>query len=143
MAYKHILAVYDGSQESEEVLDMVCRVAKPHRGRITILVLRLLPLSRKLPAYKPGADPETDALMSRAEHLAERVGVKAATTVRYGRALGAAVVAEARLHGCDMLALSLPDLDKLPSEHAWHTDARTILRQTSCGVMLCRPGRAR
>ena len=140
-SYRHVLAIYDGSEESEKVLDMVCRTVRPHRGRLTILILRPLPFTKELPVYEEGADPEVDAIVKRAEELAEARGLKAATAVRYARALGPAVVSEARLHGVDLVALSLPGPDRLGSEGASHTDVDTILSQVNCAVMLCRPPR--
>jgi hypothetical protein len=142
MPYKHVLAVYDGTDQSKEVLQMVCRFLRPERGRMTIVVLRLLPLSRDLPTYQPGADPETDAMVQEAEQLVERSGIKAATSVRYARSIGLAAVSEARLHSADLLALAIPDLRRFTAEQAWHADLRAILRDTTCELVLLRPGRA-
>jgi len=141
MAYRHILTIYDGTEDSRLLLDMICRIARPNKARVTILIAKVIPLSEKLPTYSPGADAAIDALVKEAEHLANARGVTAATGVRYARALAAAVVAESRLHGVDCVALSIPDLDRMPSEAAWHNEVRTMLRQTTCAVMLCRPGR--
>jgi nucleotide-binding universal stress UspA family protein len=141
MPYKHVLVVYDGTDVSKEVLQIACRFARPDRARMTILVLRLLPLSESIPSLEGGADPQATAIAAEAEQLARRCGIHAATSVRYARALGPAVVSEARLHTADLLALAIPDLDQLKSERVWHADVRTILRQTSCALMLLRPGR--
>lgn len=141
MPYQHVLTVYDGSPQSEEVLDMVCRIVRPHHARLTILIVKLVPLTEALPNYRPGADRATDVLVERADKLARERRVLAATSVRYARALGPAVVSEARLSGADLLALAVPDLELLPSEGGPHADLRTVLRQATCAVMLCRPGR--
>jgi len=141
MPYKHVLAVYDGTELSKEVLNMVCRFLRPERGRMTILILRVLPLSEGLPVYQPGADPKVDAMVREAEQLVERCGIKAASSVRYARSIGLAVVAEARLHGADLLALAIPDPGRFTSEQRWHADLRAILRDTTCALMLLRPGR--
>ena len=141
MPYQHVLTVYDGSPQSEEVLDMVCRIVRPHHARLTIVIVKLVPLTEELPTYTRGAQAEMDELVTRAETLAGSLRVNAATSVRYARALGPAVVSEARLHGVDLVALSVPDLELLPSERVQHADLRTVLRQTTCAVMLCRPGR--
>jgi nucleotide-binding universal stress UspA family protein len=139
--YQHILTVYDGTEQSEEVLDMVCRIAHPHRSRLTILVLKIVPLAEELPTYVKGSDPEVDALAAHAEQLAEHRRIHAATSVRYARAAGPALVSESRLHGIDLMALSVPDLDQLTSEQAWHDEVRQVLRRVTCAVMLCRPAR--
>lgn len=141
MAYRHILTVYDGSDDSQQLLDMVCRIARPNKARVTVLIVKVIPLSEKLPTYTQGADPTIDALVRDAERLAHTRGVTAATSVRYARAVAAAVVAESRIHGVDCVALSIPDLDRMPSEEVWHNEVRTVLRQTSCAVLLCRPSR--
>ena len=141
MAYQHILTVYDGSDDARELLDMICRIARPNKARVTILLVQVVPLTEELPTYASGLDPAVDALVKQAEDLADARGVKAATSVRYARALGPAIVAESRLHGIDCVAVSIPDLDRMPSEEAWHSEVRTVLRQTTCAVMLCRPAR--
>ncbi len=141
MPYKHMLTVYDGSDDAEDLLDMVCRIARPYKARVTILITKVVPLTEELPQYHAGADPAVDDLVKQAERSAEARGVRAATAVRYARALSAAVVAESRLHGVDCIALAVPDLERLPSEQAWHREVRTILRQSACAVMLCRGAR--
>ncbi|MDH4180351.1 MAG: universal stress protein [Armatimonadota bacterium] len=141
MAYRHILTIYDGTEDSRQVLDMVCRIARPNKARVTILIVRVIPLAEELPTYAPGVDADVDLLVKDAEDLSDARGVTAAIGVRYARAVAPAVVAESRLHGVDCVALSIPDLDRMPSEAAWHNEVRTLLRQTTCAVMLCRPGR--
>jgi len=141
MPYQHVLTVYDGSPQSEEVLDMVCRIVRPHRARLTVLIVKIVPLTEELPTYAQGADPEIDALVTRADRFAHERRVNIATSVRYARALGPVVISESRLYGTDLVALSVPDLELLPSEGVHHTDVRTVLRQTTCAVLLCRPGR--
>jgi len=142
MAYQHILAVYDGSEDARQLLDMVCRIARPNKARVTVLIVQVIPLSEELPSYASSVDPIVDALVKEAEGLADARGVRAATGVRYARALAPAVVAESRLHAVDCVALSIPDLDRMPSEEAWHSEVRTVLRQSTCAVMLCRPARS-
>ena len=142
MAYQHILTVYDGSTDSQQLLDMVCRIARPNRARVTVLIVQVIPLSKELPTYAPGADPAIDEIVREAEDMAERRGVTVATSALYARLVAPAVVAESRLHGVDCVALSIPDLDRMPSEEVWHEEVRTVLRQTACAVLLCRPARA-
>jgi nucleotide-binding universal stress UspA family protein len=141
MAYRHVLTIYDGSTEAEDLLDMVCRIVKPHRAKLTILLVPIVPHTESLPQYEPDKDPRTDALISRAERFAEKRGVRAAHAVRYARALGPAVVEEARAHGVDLLALLAPDPQRLPTEEGLDTDTETVLREAACAVMLCRPSR--
>jgi nucleotide-binding universal stress UspA family protein len=139
MPYRHVLTVYDGRHQSEEVLDMVCRIVRPHRARLTILYAKLVPLTEPLPEYKPGADAETDALVARAERIAEDRGVVAAYAVRYARTMGAAVVTEARVRGVDLVALAMPEAGQHDSGH--RVEIHHILDHLHCAIMLCRPSR--
>ena len=125
MAYRHILTVYDGSDDARQLLDMVCRIARPNKARVTILIIRVIPLSEELPTYAPGADPTIDTLVKEAEHLADARGVTAATGVRYARALAAAVVAESRLHGVDF--------DQLSKVRGWRPDINLVFFITARG----------
>lgn len=141
MPYSHVLTVYDGTPEADDLLDMVCRIVRPHRARLTILLVRIVPLTQPLPESEGGVDPETDALVSRANKLADKRRVKAAHAIRYARALGPAVVSEARAYGVDLVALLAPDPDRLPTVEGLEPDTETVLREATCAVMLCRPGR--
>ena len=142
MAYRHAMVVYDGTPAADELLDMVCRIVRPHRAQLTILYVILVPLTEPLPKYAPDQDPEADALVGRAEKLADSRGVKAASAVRYGRTLGPAVVSEARAHGADLLALLAPDVvDRTSAGRCVSPDLETVLRRATCAVMLCRPSR--
>ena len=141
MPYQHVLAIYDGTPRSEEVLDMICRIGRPHQAQLTMLIVKLVPLTQELPTYAPGADAEVDALVQRTEKLVRNLKVTAATSVRYVRALGPVIVSEARLHAVDLVALAVPDLERLTSDQAEHDDLRIVLRQVSCAVMLLRPSR--
>lgn len=139
MPYHHLLTVYDGTPESEDLLDMVCRIARPHRARLTILIVKLVPRTKALPAYQPAVAPEIDQLVARAEQFADKRGVKAASAVRYSRSLGAAVVEEARTRGVDLIALLAPDMETLQSDSSAGADTDLVLRKATCAVMLCRP----
>jgi len=141
MPYTHALTVYDGTPEADDLLEMVCRIVRPHRAKLTILLVRLVPLTQPLPEYGAGEDAETDALVARANKLADRLRVKSAHAVRYARSLGSVVVAEARAHGVDLVALLAPDPDRLPTVEGLEPDTEIVLREATCAVMLCRPGR--
>ncbi len=141
MALEHAIAVYDGSQAAEELLDSVARLVRACRGRLTILIARTVPLAEAMPTYAAGRDPEVDAMVERAERLARSRGVNHAVHVRYVRALGPAVVSEARLHSADLVALPVPDPGRIPSDLAEWEDLRLVMRQVTCAVMLYRSGR--
>jgi len=141
VAYNHILTVYDGTTESEDLLDMVCRIVRAHRGQLTILHVKLVPFAQPLPTWQPGADSEVDSLVSTAERFADRRGVRAASAVRYARELGAAVVAEARSRGADLIALLAPSIDQLLSDRSFGSGIEPLLRRAACAVILFRPAR--
>lgn len=141
MAYRNVMTVYDATPEADELLDMVCRIVRPHRARLTILHVKLVPLAQPLPKYQPETDRDLDAQIRRAEKLADSRGVKAASAVRYARAVGPAVIAEARVCGADLVALLLPSPDRLVADGGLGTDINTVLHRLSCAVMLCRPAR--
>jgi len=131
--------MYDATPASEDLLEVACHIVRARHGRLTILHVRLVPLTQPLPRYERGADPEIDALVSRAEQFAEKRGVKAASAVRYARTLGAGALAEARVCGADLLALLALGTDRLQSVEGLGTDIEIVLRQATCAVMLLRP----
>jgi hypothetical protein len=139
MPYEHCLTIYDGTPESEDLLDMVCSIVKPSRARLTILIIKLVPLTQRLPEYTEGKDTAIDMLVTRAGKFAGKRGVKAASAVRYARALGNAVLSEARTRGIDLIALLAPDIESLLPEAGASSEIITIMRQATCAVMLCKP----
>jgi nucleotide-binding universal stress UspA family protein len=142
MPYRHVMTIYDGSPGSADLLDMVCRIVRPHRAQLTIVHVKSVPRKDPLPIHEPGRDAAVDAEVAEAERFAERRGVRAASGVRYARALGPAVVSEARVRGVDLLALLAPDVvDAAPAERCLGPDLETVLRHATCAVMLCRPSR--
>lgn len=140
MPYSHIVAVYDGTPPSEELLDIACRIARSQRARLTILHVNLVPLKERLPVYEPGKDPDTDARIAASEKFASKRGVQAAWAVRYARAVGPAVVAEARVRGADLIALAAQNAQRATGP-GLSADAETVLHRAACAVMLYRPGR--
>jgi nucleotide-binding universal stress UspA family protein len=142
MPYQHVVTVYDGTPESDDLLDMVCRVARPYRARLTILHLKPVPLREPLPRYTPGEDADTDARVAKAEKLAASHRIEAASVVAYVRARGAAIAAQARICGADLVALLAPAADRTPSaESGLDPDIEFVLRRVACAVMLWRPAR--
>jgi nucleotide-binding universal stress UspA family protein len=139
MAIRHVLTVYDGTPASDTLLDMVCKIVHPHRARLTILHVNVVPRSQRLPTYQPGSDPETEALLREAEGLAERWKVKAACAVRYARAWGPAVVAESRVSGVDLVALLAPQVGISSPAERLGADIDYVLHRLTCAVMICRP----
>ncbi len=137
--FTHGLAIYDGSARSREALDFVCRIVRPHKARLTILHVKLVPLTEPLRTYREGDDPATDALVSEAERFAEERGVQAAWAVRYARTLSGAVISETRVRGVDLVALAIPDF--ADPEAPRTTEILNILDKVNCAVMLCRPSR--
>ena len=141
MPYRQLVTVYDGSPEADELLDVVARIARAHRARLTILHLRIVPLKEPLQRYTPGADQELDEHVAKGEALADQQRIKAASVVAYVRAYGPAIVAQARMCGADLLALVVPDIDKMPADRTLSQDVELILRRAACAVMLYRPAR--
>jgi len=139
LPYHHVLAVYDGTAASEDLLEVACNIARSQHARLTILHVRLVPLTETLPTYERGTDPEIDALVARAEQFAEKRGVKAAGAVHFARTVGGGALDEARTRGVDLLALLAPDRDRLQSLDSLGTDIEVVLRRAACAVMLVRP----
>jgi len=141
MPFANTMVVYDGTPEGDDLVDMVCRIARAHRARLTILHVKLVPLKEPLPQYAPGTDAEIDEAVSRGEKLADGRGVKAASAVRYARAVGAAILNEARVRGIDLLAMLTPEAAKLPPGACLSPDIEAVLQKASCPMLLYRPAR--
>jgi nucleotide-binding universal stress UspA family protein len=141
MPFANTMVVYDGTAEGDELLDMVCRIARAHRARLTILHIKLVPLKEPLPQYAHGIDAQIDEAVSRGEKLADSRGVKAASAVRYARAVGAAILNEARVRGIDLIAMLTPEPAKLPAGTCLSPDIEAVLQKAACPMLLYRPCR--
>jgi hypothetical protein len=134
MKCTHALAVWQDTPEAEDMLDMLCRVVRAHRARLTILVVRLVPLTEPLPVYEPGADAEVEAMIARADRFADRLGVKAAHTVRYAREVSSAAAAEMRVHGVDLVGIAMP-----PGDAGGRHGLGTLRPRPGIGLLVYRP----
>lgn len=139
MPYRHVISVYDGTPGSEDLLEMACNIVRAQHAQLTILHVRLVPLTQPLPSYEPGADAEIDAVVRKAEEFAEKRGVKPASAVRFARTLGGGALTEARLRGADLLALTAPSREDIQSRGGLDTDVDIVLRRAACAVLLLRP----
>jgi|GEM_PF-7004612 len=143
MPYKNVVVIHTPNPAGEELLEAVCRIVKAQRGQLTILHINLLPLAKPLCQYTPGGDPVLDAQVKSAENAAKKFGVKAVSAVRCARVFGVAVVSEIRTRGVDLLAVLSPDAEGMPEGRCLSADIETIVRKTTCNLMLYRPARQR
>lgn len=104
---KSILVPVDGSEASQQALAMAADLAKRSRAEIHLLYVIEMPRSMALDATVEGELQHAEAILERAEAVAEGLGVSATGDLVQARQAGHAIVDEARERGVDVVIMGV------------------------------------
>lgn len=132
-----LLVAYDGSPMSEAQLHLACRAANDISG--TVHVLYVVELSRHLPLDAPVSPDEqarVDAVLDRAEQIAERYGVHCRLEVNRARSVGEAIIANAQENGARSIFIGLRDRSRPGTNLMLSGTLRHVLQHAPCPVQI-------
>ncbi|HEX9416958.1 MAG TPA: universal stress protein [Gaiellaceae bacterium] len=134
-AYRHILVPMKLGPIGEEVLATAIKLAEEQGAALTALHVIKVPLDQPLEAELTDEEERAAASLAEAKLLAEEHGVEVEGKVVRARALGSAIVEEAREHGVDLILMG--------SAPRWRRQSRFfsptvdyVLRRAPCEVMV-------
>ena len=134
---KKILVPVNGESTDPTVVTLACQIARRSRGRVyaihVIEVRRTLPLDADLSEEKQRAD----AILDRAERLAEELGQALDTEILQARDIGTAIVDEASDAKADLIVLGVPYRRKFGEFDLGRTIPH-VLKHAACEVWVCR-----
>lgn len=132
-----LLVAYDGSPMSEAQLHLACRAANDIGGIVHVLFV--VELSRHLPLdapVSPGEQARVDAVLDRAEQIAERYGVHCRLEVNRARSVGEAIVANAQEEGARSIFIGLRDRSRPGTNLMLSGTLRHVLQHAPCPVQI-------
>lgn len=132
-----IVAPFDGSAESERLLDMACRAASDPGDEVhavyVIRVSRHLPMTADLPLERAHAAE----LFERAHAIADRNCTRLLAVTVQAREIGPAIVEAAQ--GCDTIMLELRSRRRFYERGRLNRTLRYIMKHAPCRVLISYP----
>lgn len=134
-AYERILVPMKIGLIGEEVLATAIRLAEERGCALSALHVISVPMDKPLDAPMLDADERAEASLAEAKLLASEHGVTVKAEIVRSRAIGEAIVDEARTHGADLIVMG--------SAPRWRRQSRFfsptvdyVLRHAPCEVMV-------
>jgi len=132
IGYRSLLVPLADNPETDQALDVACRLAAEHRASITAVAV--IEVSPMLPLAAHMFDEEARAklLLRPAQRVGESYGVDVVGCVVRGRAAGEVVADEAAARGVDLVVVGARRRGRRPFGHT----VERILRVSPCRVLV-------
>lgn len=147
MLYRHILAAYDGSEQSRHALNEAVRIADAGGGtKLTVIHVSSVPAGFTGDMmFTPAVSPEDELrrvnkLLKEAEEAARGI-VRFKAELAYG-APGPVILEYAREYGCDLIVLGSRGLGKL-REMLLGSVSHHVAQHATVPVLIVKQGRRR
>lgn len=134
-AHRRVLVPLKASTIGDESLASALRLAAEGDSAVRILHVVRVPMDRALETSRPEVDADARATLSEAQELASEHGVVVEGRIVRARAIGEAIVSEAREQGSDLVVMG--------SSARWRRQARFfsptveyVLKKAPCEVMV-------
>jgi nucleotide-binding universal stress UspA family protein len=108
LGFHRILVPLGADPESDQAVDVACRLAAERGASITLLVVIEVPALLPLDAHMLEEEAEARRLLDRAIAIAESYGLSVAPRSVRARDAASAIVAEATIHHIEMLVVGTP-----------------------------------
>jgi nucleotide-binding universal stress UspA family protein len=135
IGYRTILVPLAGGPETDQALDVACRLAAEHGASITALVVIEVPAVLPLESHMVEEEAEAKQLIRRAQAVGESYGIGVAGRIVRGREPGQPIVDEANARNADLVVLGARRRRRRPfgrtEEH--------VLKRAGCRVLLLTP----
>ncbi len=108
LEYRNILVPLAPGRETEEALDVACRLATERRARVVAIAVVEVPLDLPLDAAMPEAEDQANELLDAARTLGDSYGVDVIGRLARGRRAGRAIVREAEQRHSEIVVMGSP-----------------------------------
>jgi len=135
VGYRSLLVPLADNPETDQALDVACRLAAEHRASITAVAV--IEVSPVLPIGAHMFDEEARAklLLRRAQSVGESYGIHVSGCVVRGPEAGEVVADEAAARGVDLVVVGARRRGRRPFGHT----VDRILRDSPCRVLVIAP----
>jgi nucleotide-binding universal stress UspA family protein len=133
--YRSLLVPLAANAETDQALDVACRLAAEHRASIAAVAVIEVPAVLPLNAHMVEEEARARALVRRAEVVGESYGVTVAGRVVRGREAGEVLGEEAAARRVDLVVVGARRHRRKPFGHT----VETLLRDAPCRVLVIAP----
>jgi basic amino acid/polyamine antiporter, APA family len=135
IGYRSILVPLADNAETDQALDVACRLAAEHRASITAVAVIEVPPVLPLTAHMVEEDAKAKLLRRRAESVGDSYGVNVAVRVVRGREAGEVLAEEAASRHVDLVVVGARRRGRKPFGHT----VEAVLRHSPCRVLVIAP----
>ncbi|MGZ4411083.1 MAG: amino acid permease [Gaiellaceae bacterium] len=139
LEYRTILVPLIRGPESEEAVDVACRLATERRARVAAVSVLELPLDLPLDAELPEQERRLDELLDGAWSVADSYGVHMALRIARSRRAGQAIVEEATRRNSEIIVMGARRHGRGRSREIFGGTVDYVLRHAPCRVMVVAP----
>jgi nucleotide-binding universal stress UspA family protein len=135
LEYRNILVPVAPGRETEEALDVACRLATERRARVAAIAVVEIPLELPLDAEMAQAEAHANQLLDYARTIGDSYGVDVVGRIVRDRSAGRAIVREAEQRNSEIIVMGAP---RRRRTHAPIFGGTTdyVLKHAPCRVMV-------
>jgi nucleotide-binding universal stress UspA family protein len=137
VGYRSILVPVAGNAETDQALDVACRLAADHGSTIMAVAAIEVPPVLPLGAHMLEEEAAAKLLLRRADAVAESYGVRMRGCIVRGREAGPAIVEEAKARRIELIVVGAPRARRRPFGRC----VESVLKHAACRVLvIAQPG---
>jgi APA family basic amino acid/polyamine antiporter len=134
LEYRNILVPVKPGRESEEAVDLACRLAAERRASIALVSVITVPLELPLDTQLEEEEARADAALDAAAAIAELYGVEVTERIVRARSAGRAIVDEATRRQSEIIVMGAPRGEGTRGVFSDTVDF--VLKHAPCRVMV-------
>ena len=135
IGYRSILVPVADNEETDQALDVACRLAAEHGASITAVAVVEVPSFLPLDAHMFDEEVAAKQLLHRADAVGESYGIHVVQRVVRGREAGEVLAEEADSRRADLVVVGARRRGRKPFGHT----VEAVLRHAPCRVLLIAP----
>ncbi|MDQ5820903.1 MAG: universal stress protein [Actinomycetota bacterium] len=136
LEYRSILVPVVGGPQSDEAMDVACRLATERRATIAALSVIELPLELPLDARVEEQEDRADEQLDEARAIGDSYGVDVATRLVRARKAGRAIVDEATRRQTEIIVMGSPRGGRRVGKAIFGDTVDFVLKHAPCRVMV-------
>ena len=135
IGYRSILVPVCDNVETDQALDVACRLAAEHGSSITAVAVIEVPPVLPLASHMLAEEADAKLLLRRAEAVGDSYGVRMCRRVLRAREAGSAIAEEATARGVELVVLGA----RRGRGRPFGRTVETVLRRSLCRVLVIAP----
>ncbi len=137
MKFTKILVPLKGAAIDAQAVGLACQTARALHARVVMIHVIQVSRAQPLEVEDNAEIQRGEAILEKAERLAQDQGVHPETELLQARSVGPVILEEANRRGIDLVVMGVPYRSPL-EEFQMGTAVRYVLKNALCEVWLCR-----